>query len=50
MKSWHVTVLEGYKKVIFEKVCLSVKESKEVLKECEEKYPPPDYKCLRELY
>ena len=50
MKSWHITVLEGYKKVILEKISFSAKESKEIQKELQEKYPEPAYKVLRELY
>lgn len=50
MKSWHITVLEGYKKVIIDKICFTAKESKELQKELQEKYPEPDYKVLRELY
>lgn len=50
MKSWHVIVLEDHKKVIFDKICINVKQSKEVFNECVEKYPPPKYKVLRELY
>jgi len=50
MKSWHVTVLEDYRKVIIDKVCFTAKESKEVFKELQEKYPEPGYKVLRELY
>jgi len=50
MKSWHVTVLEDHKRVIFEKVCISVKDAKELFVKCEKDYPPPKYKVLRELY
>lgn len=50
MKAWHVTVLEGYKKVIIDKISFSAKDSKELQKELQEKYPEPDYKVLRELY
>lgn len=50
MKSWHITVLEGYKKVIVEKISFSVKEAKEIEKELKEQYKEPDYKVLRELF
>lgn len=50
MKAWHVTVLEGYKKVIVDKISFSAKDSKELQKQLQEQYPEPDYKVLRELY
>jgi len=56
MKSWHVTVMEGFKQ-IFSKQCLGgAGESKKLFDEMKEKYPPakkegdPKYTVYREQY
>ena len=57
MKSWYVTVLEGYKQ-IYQRKCMSAKEATAVHKELKEmphpddptqlKYPKEKYQVLRE--
>jgi hypothetical protein len=49
LKSWYVTVMEGYKQV-FQKKCLSVKEARDLVDAKKKEYPSPQYTVTRDEF